>query len=407
MEAPQGKRRSLCDALLDPDRIQALQDCDQNLPTYDPYSFWLVVRLRGRNFRMIFLPIIALVVWDLFWGLLLITADDPGGIAVNIRSMASLITPILTPVSFLMVFRLSRAAVRYWDARAAMGKLVEICRAAASTALVGCRGRWDTLLHCDCEAHNYPALYQQHLLQQELAEEFVRWVAVFPLAVKSFLRPWEQSCDRMREIGDVLSPEARQEMLEAKGDTLFTPILVLNRIRCISYKLAYANTNNSLSSNPHQEAALSGALFCQLNVEVDILTGAWGAMERINASPLPFVYVVHLRTFLLLYLFLWHMEAIASSGWIAILPLQLASWGLLGIEAAAVECERPFQRNANHLALGKSCIVVARNLAQTWQNFDWATTSNLSSSLSSQDTAPFPSSTIEETEVGHSSSSPV
>jgi len=30
------------------------------------------------------------------------------------------------------------------------------------------------------------------------------------------------------------------------------------------------------------------------------MAGAWGAMERINATPLPFAYVVHLRTFLVL-----------------------------------------------------------------------------------------------------------
>jgi ion channel-forming bestrophin family protein len=391
LESPKVKRRSLCDSLLDPDRIQALQDCDQNLLTYDPSSFWLVFSLHGRNFRIIALPIYALILWDVCWGLLLITAEDPGDIAVYIRSMDKLITPVLTPVSFLMVFRLSRAAVRYWDARAAMGKLVEICRATASIAIVGCRGRSDPML----QGATDPSQYQQHLHQQELAEEFVRWIAVFPLAVKNFLRPWEQCCNRMLEMGDVLSPLARQEMLEAKGDTLLAPILVLDRVRELSCKLAYANMTHTLLSNPHHEAALSGALYCQLNLHVDTLTGAWGAMERINATPLPFVYVVHLRTFLLLYLFLWHIVAIASNGWIAILPLQLASWGLLGIEAAAVECERPFQRNSNHLALGKAGIVVARNLAQTWKNFDWTSTA------SSQNAKPFTRSTVDETKVEH------
>jgi predicted membrane chloride channel (bestrophin family) len=397
MKSPHVKHRSLCDELLDPDRIQALQFCDQNLLTYDPFSFGFVFRLRGRNFRMIVLPIMSLVLWDLLWGLLLITAEDPGGLAPYIQSMEDLITPILTPVSFLMVFRLSRAAVRYWDARSAMGKLVEICRTTASTALVGCHGQsTDSLLCRDAD----PAQCQQHQQQQELAEEFVRWIAVFPLAVKNFLRPWEQSCNWMREIGDVLSPRARQELIEAQGDTLFAPILVLNRIRQLSYKLAYANESNALSSNPHQEAAVSAALLSLLNEHVDVLTGAWGAMERINATPLPFVYVVHLRTFLLLYLFLWHMEAIASNGWIAILPLQLASWGLLGIEAAAVECERPFQHNSNHLALGKAGIVVARNLAQTWQNFDCSTPLNLSSSQNAMSSTR----SADETEMEQSSS---
>jgi ion channel-forming bestrophin family protein len=370
MESPTTeRRRPLYDALLDPDRISALQECDQRLLSYDPESFWLVFRLRGRNFSMIVLPLLALVLWDVFWGLLLLTYDDPWGVASYIQRMEELITPILTPVSFLMVFRLGRAAVRYWDARTAMGQMVEICRTTASSVLtVGWR-QSTRYTGTGSSSANTSNCETQQSRQQELAEEITRWIAVFPLAVKNFLRPWEETCHRGREVGDVLHPEDRDEFLNTKGDLLFPPILVLNRMRQLSYQMVYSSMDGSVSSNMLQhQAAMSGAILRQLNEEIDILTGAWGAMERINATPLPFVYVVHLRTFLLLYLFLWHMEAIASGGWIAILPLQLASWGLLGIEAAAVECERPFQRNSNHLALGKAGIVVARNLAQTWQN---------------------------------------
>lgn len=88
MESPTTeRRRPLYDALLDPDRISALQECDQRLLSYDPESFWLVFRLRGRNFSMIVLPLLALVLWDVFWGLLLLTYDDPWGVASYIQRM--------------------------------------------------------------------------------------------------------------------------------------------------------------------------------------------------------------------------------------------------------------------------------------------------------------------------------
>ena len=45
---------------------------------------------------------------------------------------------------------------------------------------------------------------------------------------------------------------------------------------------------------------------------VDDLTGAWGAMERIGNTPLPFAYVAHLRTTLVLYLGLWRARAAES-----------------------------------------------------------------------------------------------
>ena len=62
------------------------------------------------------------------------------------------------------------------------------------------------------------------------------------------------------------------------------------------------------------------------------------------------------------------MVAVVDNEWKAIPPLFAASWALLGIEAAAVECERPFEWHSNHLPLGKMCIVVATNVAQTLVN---------------------------------------
>jgi ion channel-forming bestrophin family protein len=353
---------SVYHALLAPQRLEALADCDKNLFAYDPNSFWMVFRIRGRHFKIILWPLLVLLLWDIGWGLYFIVMDDPLQISDSIQSMQSLITPILTPVSFLLVFRLGRAAVRYWDARAAMGKTVEVCRTLASTALIGCYGNH----------HEKLAEQLQDKHSQQLAEDFVRWIAAFPMAVKNFLRPFEgPDCKRAKEIGNVLLLEDRMQFLNVKSNP-FVPILVLNRLRQLAFEASFAKTQ-------HQPACNIGpALFQQLNEQIDLLTGAWGAMERINGTPLPFVYVVHLRTFLLLYLFLWHVEAIASYGWIALVPLLLASWGLLGIEAAAVCCERPFQWNSNHLALGKACIVISMNLAQTMENVGWTPISSTS-----------------------------
>lgn len=63
------------------------------------------------------------------------------------------------------------------------------------------------------------------------------------------------------------------------------------------------------------------------------------------------------------------VAALVDNRWKALLPLFAASWALLGIEAAAVECERPFQWHSNHLALGRMCIVVTDNVAQTLEHF--------------------------------------
>ena len=46
----------------------------------------------------------------------------------------------------------------------------------------------------------------------------------------------------------------------------------------------------------------AATLFAGLSESIDVLTGATGAMERINGTPLPLCYISHIRMFLVLYL---------------------------------------------------------------------------------------------------------
>lgn len=323
-------------ALSADERLDALRACDDNLIRYNPQSFGIIFRLGGRNLRMILFPLLFLFTWDVLLAVLLPREEFRRIRTKVLNDWQDLITPLLTPVSFLLVFRLGRAAVRFWDARAAVGKVIEVCRTLASTGLTGVPD--DPIFR----------------------REFARWIALFPVANKNFLRlerrpGWDEKARKNKrrfEIGGLVHQDDQANQLVDPEPSTMAPIFVLNQLR----KLAFRYT---AKENP--------MLYRQLNQQIDTLTGAWGAMERINATPLPFVYVVHLRTFLIMYLLLWHMEAIAVGGWYAVVPLMAASWGLLGIETAAVECERPFQWHSNHLALGRMCVVVAQNVAQTLQ----------------------------------------
>ena len=108
------------------------------------------------------------------------------------------------------------------------------------------------------------------------------------------------------------------------------------------------------------------ALYQQLkNGQIDTINGAWGAVERTHTAihlVCTFAYI------LLLYLFLWNLQEVENNGWASIPALMAASWALLGIEAVAVEFERPYQLHPNHfLPLGKMGVAVARNVVQTYQ----------------------------------------
>ena len=167
------------------------------------------------------------------------------------------------------------------------------------------------------------------------------------------------------DIGNLLSVDETKELL----DSSYQPIFVLNKLRALAWDFGGGAGSGAGEKGDSLKQAM---LYKQWNEHIDTLTAAWGAMERINGTPLPFVYVVHLRTFLILYLILWRLEVVALNGWISIPPLIVASWGLLGIEAAAVECERPFHWSRNHLPLGKMCTVVSMNVHQTLQEHRWS-----------------------------------
>lgn len=134
--------------------------------------------------------------------------------------------------------------------------------------------------------------------------------------------------------------------------------MVLDRLREVTYQICFL-----ADLNLHPTA--TAELYKQLNTHLDSLSGAFGAMERICGTPLPFIYVSHLRTFLMVYLLLFNMISVVHYGWAALIILFAINWAMLGLEAASVECERPFGWSPNHLPLGKFCIAINENIVQT------------------------------------------
>jgi len=241
-----------------------------------------------------------------------------------------------------LVFRLGRAAARFWDARTALSDVIHYCRTACSTS----------------------AAAYAHL--PAARDDFCRWLAVFPIVLKNCLRSQDRhamdpGCKprRLAQLRPLLTEREALRLLERPS---FGPITVLDRLRAVALAASSdtAAAESAVRSNSHRN----------LNDAINGLTGAWGTMERINITPLPYVYVAHLRTILLLYLFMWSITSIAQLGWIVLPGLLASSWALLGIEAAAVECSTPFRRQPNHLLLGQAGITIAEGIAHTLTNID-------------------------------------
>eukprot|EP00964_Phaeocystis_antarctica_P158855 scaffold129733_cov69-Phaeocystis_antarctica.AAC.2 len=99
----------LIEAVLQQSRLDALAACDANVASYDPTSFLIIFRCRGRQMPFVIKPLLVLMAWNVMWALLFARFDH---IREIVLPLEDLITPLLTPVSFLLVFRLGRAAVR-------------------------------------------------------------------------------------------------------------------------------------------------------------------------------------------------------------------------------------------------------------------------------------------------------
>jgi putative membrane protein len=326
--------------ILCPQRLKQLYLCDPGIQ-YDPNTFLLVFHLRHRNSEVILAPLLILAVW---YGVCVAAfVATPPSFSDQLRRFAEPLNETMDPlhsvISFLLVFRLGRAALRYWDCRSATGRVVEVSRCLASEA-------------CAAAAASASMDAEVSAAMAAAREPIMRWTAAFPMAVKNFLRCNQGAqCDRRAELGSLLEEADAQSVLTPDG-----ALFVLNRLRAAVWRFSQLQA----SSQPQ----LNGMCLRALCEEVDRLTGAFGAMERIEATPLPFVYVAHLRTFLMLYLVLIALPAIAEWNAFALPGLFAMSWALLGIEAAAMECERPFQRRANHLKLGAMCVRVAEAVAQ-------------------------------------------
>ncbi|KAH9832621.1 UPF0187-domain-containing protein [Rhodofomes roseus] len=90
------------------------------------------------------------------------------------------------------------------------------------------------------------------------------------------------------------------------------------------------------------------------------LEDALGALERILTTPLPFVYAVHIRHTVWVYLFFLPFQLIGQFEWYTIPGVCIAAFIYLGFLAAGEEIEQPFGYDENDLNLDMFCNEIIR-----------------------------------------------
>lgn len=220
-------------------------------------------------------------------------------------------------LGLLLVFRTNASYDRFWEGRKLWGAMVNECR-------------------------NLSRLSQTWLARdRRLVEEICEWTAVYPWMVLHRLRGTQME----HTTRWVLDPEDLNLVLKAKHPTLkvtqkLSQLLLLGRDRGLLSEM--------------QLVTIDGCV----HRFVDYL----GGCERIQNTPLPFAYMVHLRRALIIYCFTLPFALLDKFQWFTVPIVALITYVMFGIEEIGVEIENPFGIDENDLPLERLCETIQRDV---------------------------------------------
>ncbi len=230
---------------------------------------------------------------------------------------ATIHTLVGAALGLLLVFRTNSSYDRFWEGRQLWGSLVNESRNLARGASVHLRG------------------------DPVLLDHVIRWTGVFPYAVKNVLR----GTDGLGPIADELPKAELEWVLRSEHP----PLSIATRITARLVKA-------------RDKGLISDIILASLDQNVQQLVDYLGGCERINSTPLPFAYMVHLRRVLILYCFTLPFALVEPFGWLSVLDTLGVAYTFFGIEEIGVEIENPFGNDLNDLALEDLCAKIARNV---------------------------------------------
>ncbi len=220
----------------------------------------------------------------------------------------------------LLVLRTNAGYDRWWEARKLWGGIVNQSRNLAIT-----------VLSYGPDDHTW-------------REKFVRWVSAFSHAARASLRG-ETACP---EIAHLLGADTAAEI--AQSD---------HAPGAVALKLA------TLLQEARATEKLDNFSFLQADRERAMLIDHVGGCERILKTPLPAVYAIKIRRFIVLFLVtlpLGLLNSISQPWLIAVITL-LVAYFLIGLDQIGIELQNPFSKTSlNHLPLDEITATIGRNV---------------------------------------------
>jgi putative membrane protein len=221
-------------------------------------------------------------------------------------------------LGLLLVFRTNASYDRFWEGRRQWGSLINASRNLARGAA---------------------ALVRDDPLRSGAIRN---WTTAFAHALMQRLR-------NGGGLGQAAEQVPAQEA-KAAADSGNAPLACAARI-----SLAIADARRGGALTDYEQMLMDS--------QVAALVDVGGACDRIHKTPLPFAYVIHLRTALILYcgsLPFALVRDFSSVGEVVVTTL--VSFVLLGIEEIGVEIEDPFGTDANDLPLEGFCRTIEHDM---------------------------------------------
>jgi ion channel-forming bestrophin family protein len=220
-------------------------------------------------------------------------------------------------LGLVLVFRTNAGHERWWEARKLWGSIVN-------------QSRNLLLMTWNYGSDN-----------KHWREEMTKWIIVFSFSCKESLRLKNDFDD----LTDILSELEIEELQNAQH----IPIFVAGKIA-------------SLLQQARSEYNLDTLVFIQFEKQRALLIDNIGGCERILKTPMPLVYAIKTRRFILLYLLLLPFSLIDLSGSMVVIVAMLVAYPLLSIDKIGLELQNPFaQKNLSHLPLETICQGIKNN----------------------------------------------
>ena len=226
-------------------------------------------------------------------------------------------------LGLLLVLRTNAGYDRWWEARKLWGGIVNQSRNLVISALA--YGPTDS----------------------QWRESLVRWTAAFPHVARHSLRGEKPSS----EVSSLLGPSGLSQIATADHMPSFVALKLAGLLREACDKMD-----------------MDKFAFVQIDRERALLIDHIGACERILKTPLPRLYSIKIRRFIVLFLLTLPLALIHRldgnwGDWFVPFITMLVAYPLLSLDQIGVELENPFSStNLSHLPLNDISATIERNL---------------------------------------------